>query len=57
MVFVVRTDGGSLSLVDPVRRIVRGLDSAQPVAQVRTMEAIVAKTFSRSGRASAHEEY
>ena len=47
MVFVVRSDSNPLSLADPVRRIIRGLDSTQPVAQVRTMEEIVAETFSR----------
>ena len=47
MVFVVRTDGNPLGLAEPARTIVRGLDSAQPIAQVRSMREIVAETFAR----------
>jgi putative ABC transport system permease protein len=47
MVFVVRAKGDPLSLADPVRRIVHEIDSAQPVAQVRTMESVVRETFAR----------
>jgi putative ABC transport system permease protein len=47
MVFVVRTGGNPMSLAEPVRRIIRGLDSEQPVADLRPMEAIVAETYSR----------
>jgi putative ABC transport system permease protein len=47
MTFVVRAAGNPLTLTDPVRRIIRGLDSAQPVADIRSMESIVAETFSR----------
>jgi len=47
MVFVARTAGNPMGLAEPVRRIIRGLDSAQPVADMRPMEAIVAETFSR----------
>ncbi len=47
MVFVVRTGGNPMGLADSVRRIIRGLDSAQPVADIRPMEVILAETFSR----------
>ena len=47
MTFVVRTAGDPMSLAGPIRRIVQGLDPAQPIANVRTMQAIVAETFSR----------
>jgi putative ABC transport system permease protein len=47
MTFVVRTAGDRLSLAGPSRAIIRGLDPAQPIAEVRTMETIVAETFSR----------
>ena len=47
MVFVVRTGNDPMGLVEPVRRVIHGLDAAQPIAQVRTMEAIVGETFSR----------
>ncbi|SPE37393.1 conserved membrane hypothetical protein [Candidatus Sulfopaludibacter sp. SbA6] len=47
MVFVVRAGGNPMGLAEPVRRIIRGLDSAQPVADMRAMGAIVAETFSR----------
>ena len=47
MGFVVRCAGDPLAAAEPVRRIVRSLDSAMPVADVRSMESIVADTFSR----------
>jgi len=47
MIFVVRTASDPLSAVEPVRRMVRSLDSALPVAGVRTMDSIVRETFSR----------
>ena len=47
MVFVVRTSGDSRSLAEPARRIIRGLDGAQPVAEIAGMETIVRETFSR----------
>jgi putative ABC transport system permease protein len=47
MTFVVRTAGDRLSLAGPARAIIRGLDPAQPITEVRTMETIVAETFSR----------
>jgi putative ABC transport system permease protein len=47
MTFAVRAGGDPLTLAGPVRRIIRGLDAAQPVAEVRSMETIVAETFSR----------
>jgi putative ABC transport system permease protein len=47
MTFVVRTKGDPLSLSEPARRVIHGIDSAQPVAQMRTMETVVQETFSR----------
>jgi putative ABC transport system permease protein len=47
MVFVLRTKNDPLSLADPVRRVIHGIDPAQPVAQIRTMDAIVRETFAR----------
>jgi putative ABC transport system permease protein len=47
MTFVVRTAGDPMSLTGPIRRIIQGMDPAQPIANVRTMQAIVAETFSR----------
>jgi putative ABC transport system permease protein len=47
MVFVVRAKNDPLSLADPVRSVIHGIDPAQPVAQMRTMEAVVRETFAR----------
>jgi len=47
MTFVIRTSGDPLSLAAPARRIIQGLDPVQPIADVRTMQTIVAETFSR----------
>ena len=47
MIFVVRAERNPLSLSEPVRRIVRRLDPAQPIAEIRTMEDILGENFSR----------
>jgi len=47
MVIVARTAGEPLSFAEPARRIVHSLDAARPVADIRTMDAIVRETFSR----------
>jgi putative ABC transport system permease protein len=47
MTFVVRTNGDPLALAGPARRIIQGLDAAQPIADVRAMRTIVEETFSR----------
>jgi putative ABC transport system permease protein len=47
MVFVVRTTIDPLSLTGAVQRVIHGIDPAQPVAQMRTMEAVVRDTFAR----------
>ncbi len=47
MTFVVRANGNPLAITEPARRIIRGLDASQPIADVRTMESIVDETFSR----------
>jgi putative ABC transport system permease protein len=47
MAFVVRTATDPLALAGPVRRLVRSLDPGLPVADARTMIAVVGETFSR----------
>ena len=47
MVFVVRASGDPGRLAEAARRVIRGLDGAQPVAEIETMETIVRETFSR----------
>jgi putative ABC transport system permease protein len=47
MVFAVRAKIDPLSLAGAVRRVIHDIDPALPVAQMRTMEAIVRDTFSR----------
>jgi putative ABC transport system permease protein len=47
MVFVVRASGDPRSLAEPVRRVIRSLDGAQPVAEIEVMESIVRETFAR----------
>jgi putative ABC transport system permease protein len=47
MVFVVRATVDPLSLAGPVRRVIYDIDPLQPVAQMRTMEAVVRETFAR----------
>jgi ABC-type antimicrobial peptide transport system permease subunit len=47
MIFLVRTERNPLSLSEPARRIIRGLDPAQPIAEIRTMEDILGENFSR----------
>ena len=45
MTLVVRTAGDPLSLSGPIRSVVRRLDPALPVADVRSMEAVVGASF------------
>jgi putative ABC transport system permease protein len=52
MIFIVRAEHNPLSLAEPARRIIRALDPAQPIAEVRTMEDILGENFS-SQRLSA----
>jgi len=47
MTFVVRTSGSPLGLVEAARRAIQSLDAAQPIADVRTMDEVIAQTFSR----------
>jgi putative ABC transport system permease protein len=47
MVFVVRAKTDPLNLTSAVRRVIHDIDPAQPVAQMRTMEAVVRETFAR----------
>jgi putative ABC transport system permease protein len=47
MVFVVRSEADPVTIAEPVRKIIQGIDPAQPIADIRTMEAIVGETYSR----------
>jgi putative ABC transport system permease protein len=47
MIFMVRAQRNPLSLSEPARRIIRGLDPAQPIAEIRTMEDILGENFAR----------
>jgi putative ABC transport system permease protein len=47
MIFMVRAERNPLSLAGPARRIIRGLDPAQPIAEIRTMEDILGENFAR----------
>jgi putative ABC transport system permease protein len=47
MTFVLRVSGDPLQLAEPARRVIRGIDAAQPVADVQPMENIVRETFAR----------
>jgi predicted permease len=45
MTLVVRTDGDPMALAAPIRRIVQRLDPALPVANVRSMSAVVGESM------------
>lgn len=45
--FVVRTERNPLSYVEPARRIIRGLDPLQPIADVRTLDEILGDNSAR----------
>ena len=47
MIFMVRAERNPLSLSEPARGIIRGLDPAQPIAEVRTLEDILGENFAR----------
>jgi len=47
MVFLVRAAANPLSLSDSAQTIIRGLDGAQPIAEVRTMEDILGENYAR----------
>jgi putative ABC transport system permease protein len=47
MILALRSDGNPLALAEPVRRIIHDLDSAQPVAEIRSMQEILGQTFAR----------
>jgi putative ABC transport system permease protein len=47
MILAVRSDGNPMALAEPVRRVIRELDSAQPVAEIRSMQEILGQTFAR----------
>src|SRR5665213_3651611 len=48
MVIVVRSASNNLpALTEPIRRVIRTIDPAQPIADVRTMDEVIANTFSR----------
>ncbi|MGA8026110.1 MAG: ABC transporter permease [Bryobacteraceae bacterium] len=48
MIIVVRSNNSNVSaLTAPIRRVIRSLDPAQPIADVRTMSEVIVSTFSR----------
>jgi putative ABC transport system permease protein len=47
MVIVVRSNGNPVALAEPIRRMIRTIDPSQPIAEVRTMDEVIADTFSR----------
>jgi putative ABC transport system permease protein len=47
MVFVVRSKSDPLSLAEPAQHVILGIDPAQPVAEMRTMETVLRETFAR----------
>jgi putative ABC transport system permease protein len=47
MIFMVRAAGNPLSVSAPTRTIVQGLDAAQPIAEIRTMEDILGENYAR----------
>lgn len=47
MVFVIRAASNPLALAEPIRRVIRSVDPAQPIAEVHTMKEILADTYSR----------
>jgi putative ABC transport system permease protein len=47
MIFIVRSKGDPLAIAAPARRIIRRIDSGQPIAEVHTMEEILGQTFAQ----------
>ncbi|HKD81880.1 MAG TPA: ABC transporter permease [Candidatus Angelobacter sp.] len=47
MVMVMRTDQDPLSLAEPARKVIQGLDRELPISDVRTMATVVRQTFAR----------
>ena len=47
MVFVLKAEQEPLSLVEPARKVIQGLDRELPITQVRPMSAVVRQTFAR----------
>jgi putative ABC transport system permease protein len=45
MVFVLRAENDAMSLADPARKVIKGMDPELPVSQVRTMETVIRQTF------------
>lgn len=47
MMVVMRTDHDPLSLAEPARKVIQGLDRDLPISEVRPMTAVVRQTFAR----------
>jgi putative ABC transport system permease protein len=47
MVFVMKAEQDPLSLAEPARKVIQGLDREIPVSDVRPMTAVVQQTFAR----------
>ena len=48
MTFVIRTKGDSASIAPAARNVIQTLDGEQPVADVRTMESLLADSVARA---------
>ncbi len=47
MIFVVRSAGNPAALAEPARKIIRGIDRSQPIAEIHTMQEVIGQTFAR----------
>jgi putative ABC transport system permease protein len=47
MVFVLRAGNDPMSLAEPARKVIQGLDRELPVSQVRPMATVIRQTFAR----------
>src|SRR5581483_9593328 len=48
MTLVIRTGGNAANIAAAARNVIQSLDSEQPIADVRTMESLLAKSLSRA---------
>jgi putative ABC transport system permease protein len=47
MIFVARSEGNPAALAEAARRIIRGIDRGQPIAEINTMQEVIGRTFAR----------
>ena len=48
MTFAIRSRGDAASIAPAAREVIRGLDDEQPIAQVRTMESLLATSIAKA---------